>query len=433
MKSSKNPTRRSSLTVAVLVAAIPALIAALSIGVAFGVSQDVKGSISDLCPQSNNAATPTSTPVSNTTAGDTCNLIFNGFGSNWHYYGAANPTGLRIDSEDKAIQAYGKPTKNGSVIEANSFGDGVVISATNQLGGRAFFFNGGGLIQGNNNQNPILQVENAGKASALQVVGQASAYYSQTQASALWGTNPANSFDATGTRGSAAYGSGVQGDSHFGVGVYANTYNNNYPALFAANGGADAQGYTYKDGGPAFEFDGNGKIKGNVDIQGNLVSSNFAINDDSEALEQGDLVVLSGSSDINVGPGGVAGVPTFKVKKARNTGDPNVIGVVERGYGQPSAVPQPFNEAEPPQPIAPGSTLLVATLGSYKVLKVDTSNGAIVPGTLLVSSGANPGYAAKAKLVEVSGQQLAPVGVIGKALTPLSSAKGTVAVLLTQH
>lgn len=429
------PNRNSrAIWIAILIATVPAVFAATSVGIAFGLSQNTPN-IADICAQ-NNSTAKTSAPATvakttitapSTEAGAQCNLVFNGFGSLWHYNGGKYPVGLRIDSNQTAIQTFGQPEANNAVIDASSYGQGTVISATNQVGGPAFFFNGGGVIEGTNDKNATLEVSNAGKNAALHVDGPASVVISRPDEMGVIGNNQANSYHAVGVQGTAAYGWGIQGDSHYGVGVYAATYNNNAPALFAANGGDGAVGYEYKGGGPTFDFEGDGKIKGNVNIQGNLTVSSLAINDDNEPLSQGDLVVISGEVDNN------GNVPILKVKKARSAGDPNVIGVVDRPYNAPTAVPKDYNDPNEKDPIQPGGKFLVATVGAYKVLKVDASNGPILLGSLLVSSGANAGYAAKAKLIEVNGQQLAPLGVIGKALAPLNGDKGTIAVLLTQH
>ena len=53
--------------------------------------------------------------------------------------------------------------------------------------------------------------------------------------------------------------------------------------------------------------------------------------------------------------------------------------------------------------IAPGEYFSVVTLGAFRLVKVDTSGGPIAPGDLLVASGANPGYAMHAQLVNTNG------------------------------
>jgi hypothetical protein len=62
----------------------------------------------------------------------------------------------------------------------------------------------------------------------------------------------------------------------------------------------------------------------------------------------------------------------------------------------------------------------VATLGSYKTIKVDASFGAIHAGDLLTTS-ANPGYAMKVI------DKVAAIGaIIGKALGALDTGTGTI-------
>lgn len=430
----KRPRRRAvrrGIWLAILIAAIPAIFAAVSIGVAFGLSRSVTA-IGDVCAQNNSTASTAVTPSSSTAqTGAQCALVFNGFGSLWHYDGGKYPIGLQIDSQAKALVANGRPDANNGVVSGTSFGVGPVISVTNQIGGPALYANGGGSIIAARSNGPALLVSNAGdssglvvqgggnyKSPALFVQGQAAATVSQTTYAAVQGSNTAAGTSAVGVHGTTQNGVGLQGDSQTGIGVYAFTSNTDLPAAYISN---------FKAGGPAFEFDGGGKIKGNVAIQGNLEVSSLAVNDDSVPLTQGDLVVVTGIAGDN------GGVPILKVRLSRNPADPAVIGVVDQPYSPPSAVPVPFNDPNQKNTIAPGGQLVVATLGAYQVLKVDSSNGPIVPGSLLVSSGANAGYAALAKPITVSGQQLPPMGVIGKALAPLSGDKGTIAVLLTQH
>ncbi len=433
----------------VLVAAIPAVFAALSVGIAFGLSQNM-AEISDICAQNNSTLKPqtvaNATPVvfdNNTseaasTTGAQCALIFNGFGSAWRYDGGKYPVGLQINSQEQALQLFGRPAGNKAVFQGVSTGEGAVISATNMVGGPALYLNGGGKIEAHRgDQVAALTVSNAGSANALYVAntgpdpalrvsGSISGVYSQTEAAAIIGTNDAPAFNAIGARGTAQSGWGIQGDSKYGVGVYAATYNDAMPALFATNGGAGALGYEMKGGGPAFEFDGDGKIKGNVAVQGNMTVSNLAVNADNEALMQGDLVVLVDSTLDN------SGNPILQVKKAHTAADPQVIGVVDRPYSPRTPIPAPLSDPNEKNPIAPGGQVLVATLGTYKVLKADNSNGPILPGNQLVSSGANAGFAAKAKPGEINGQPLPPLNVIGKALTALKGDKGTIVVMLTQ-
>jgi hypothetical protein len=71
-----------------------------------------------------------------------------------------------------------------------------------------------------------------------------------------------------------------------------------------------------------------------------------------------------------------------------------------------------------------GGYLSVVTLGSYKMVKVDASFGAIRAGDLLTTSS-HPGYAMKV------GDKVAAIGaIIGKALGNLSTGTGTIPVLV---
>lgn len=435
--SGKGPRKRSAprgLGLAIIIAIIPTIIAVFSIGVAFGLSRSVSD-IGDVCAQNNstanNAATvASSSTVSSTQTGSECALVFNGFGSHWHYDNGKYPVGLQIDSQAQALVANGNPDDKSGVVSGISFGNGPVISATNQIGGPALYANGGGSIVASRNNGPTLYVGNAGdggvlnvssatnKSPAILVEGQARAVVSQTVYAAMQGVNNSAGTQSVGVLGTAPDGVALQGESNTGIGLYAHTSSGDFPAAYVSNSNAN---------GAAFEFDGGGKIKGNVAVQGSLEVSSLAVNDDSVALSQGDLVVVTGVAGDN------NGVPILKVRLSHNAADPAVIGIVDQAYTPPSAQPQAFNNPNAKNPIAPGGQLVIATLGTYQVLKVDSSNGSIVPGSLLVSSGANAGYAALAKPISVNNQALPPMGVIGKALSPLSGDKGTVAVLLVQH
>ncbi len=76
---------------------------------------------------------------------------------------------------------------------------------------------------------------------------------------------------------------------------------------------------------------------------------------------------------------------------------------------------------------AQGEFMNVVTLGSYKMVKVDASFGAIRAGDLLTTSD-NPGYAMK-----VTDKVSAIGAILGKALGGLESGTGTIPILVTHQ
>ena len=154
----------------------------------------------------------------------------------------------------------------------------------------------------------------------------------------------------------------------------------------------------------------------------------IAQNDDTVALEVGDIVVISGA-----GPAVVGEIPVIKVRRAMTGETSAVVGVVDQLY-----VPAPANSEAVANgeikaesivsnaSIAPGQYMTIVTLGAFKAIKVDASYGAINPGDLLVASP-NPGYAMRAPASPKPGT------IIGKALGALSSGTGVIPVMVTLH
>ncbi len=204
-------------------------------------------------------------------------------------------------------------------------------------------------------------------------------------------------------------------------------------------------------------------------------------NMDSAALEPGDVVVIVGN-----GPPVLGQIPVVTVKKASGAYDSAVAGVVDQAWYAPDPETKAAYEAqesaarsamdarnraraaarvslgktadgveqfstrrvkstEPeiamPETkitdeqgtlhalsevtsVGPGSYLSVVTLGSYKMIKVDASFGAIRAGDLLTTS-THAGYAMKVT------DKVAAIGaIIGKALGNLDSGTGTIPVLV---
>ncbi|MBN1535717.1 MAG: hypothetical protein JW908_03210 [Anaerolineales bacterium] len=149
-----------------------------------------------------------------------------------------------------------------------------------------------------------------------------------------------------------------------------------------------------------------------------------AQNDDTVALEAGDVVVISGAGEAVLGE-----IPVIKVRRATQSDCNAIVGVVDQHFTPAPKSVQINGEGETKiesvieeEAIQPGEYLTVVTLGAYKMIKVDASFGAINPGDLLVASS-NPGYAMVSHDPKVG-------TVIGKALESLDSGTGTIAVLI---
>jgi hypothetical protein len=147
-----------------------------------------------------------------------------------------------------------------------------------------------------------------------------------------------------------------------------------------------------------------------------------AINDDSEPLQSGDLVVVTGHDEPVIGE-----IPLLRVRRADSAGSRAIIGVVDAVH----RMPEPDETAGAPageqggDEIEPGQLLTVVTLGAFKAIKVDASHGAIQIGDLLVASD-NPGHAVRSDDPRVG-------SVIGKALGALESGTGIIPVMVSMQ
>lgn len=153
-------------------------------------------------------------------------------------------------------------------------------------------------------------------------------------------------------------------------------------------------------------------------------------NGSAHPLETGDVVVISGSAPAIIGD-----IPVVKIRKADIEYSTAVMGVVDKRYTAKTVLRKmptvtggmgeaSFHEGHySNESVAPGEYLSVVTLGAYEAIKVDASYAPIQVGDLLTTSE-TPGYAMKAIDPKVG-------TIIGKALEPLTSGKGTIAVLIT--
>lgn len=160
----------------------------------------------------------------------------------------------------------------------------------------------------------------------------------------------------------------------------------------------------------------------------------IALNDGSESLEKGDVVVISGYDTPVVG-----NIPVMRVQKAAEANATGVIGVVDVLY-VPCGAEEPLEAGQvcggfenDVTTIQPGAYLSVVTLGAYEAVKVDASSGSIRPGDILATSSSR-GHAMKATPVKVQGMSFhAPGTIIGKALGRLNSGTGTIPVFVSSR
>lgn len=233
---------------------------------------------------------------------------------------------------------------------------------------------------------------------------------------------------ATGPDDGSGYGGYFESDT--GIGLYGeSTAVPSTPSPLPAG----VRGHSVNGAGifgSAGEFGWAGYFDGNVRIEESLVVADsifandksgyvfdVAINDDSEPLTRGDVVVITGFADEWISER----IPIAEVQLARDIESPAVMGVVDRlriedNNGMPEMVDEPAH---------PGDYVGVVTLGAFHEIRVDASYGAISPGDLLVSSP-NTGHAMRS-------DHPVPGTIVGKAMGELDAGTGTIPVLVTLH
>jgi hypothetical protein len=269
-----------------------------------------------------------------------------------------------------------------------------------------------------------------------------------------------------------AYGAnayGVSGESASYRGGYFKSDSNALYSLYVD----DVDGPT--QGTAALNVRGTIRGEGNLVIGGSKAGYVVDImqNVDSPALEPGDVVVIVGNSAPVLGQ-----IPVITVKKASGANDTGLAGVVDEVWSAPDAATKTAYEAQEgalrtasharamarsearttkhakavdvPMPAAnisdergtlhtlpnvtsagTGGYVSVVTLGSFKMVKVDATLGAIQTGDLLTTS-TTPGYAMKAAPVVVNGVEIYRTGtILGKALEPLDKGTGVIKVFVT--
>lgn len=296
--------------------------------------------------------------------------------------------------------------------------------------------------------------------------------------------NNANSSNGSAVWGESVRGTGVLGASDNDIGVYGATggttssdygvfgigegisygvhgYNSGTTGglgIFGKNagGGSGTSGYNEGFGngtwGYSVEYNGvgggTGRADGNYGLytSANLYSANFhtsgammqvAQNGDTDALERGDVVVISG-----LGKSPAEGQPPIiQVRKVREAGSTAILGVVAASYAREWFTAQPLdatggsihNQEIPlsdTNPVTPGDFLLVVIQGPCYV-KATIDEDGIQAGDLL-SSAQVPGYASKAPQLTVDEVKITASGIIlGKALETLDEYQGLIYAFVT--
>jgi antitoxin (DNA-binding transcriptional repressor) of toxin-antitoxin stability system len=322
----------------------------------------------------------------------------------------------------------------GLIIDNAGTGDGLraYSNATAQNYAALYAYNmattgyGSGVYGGSTNGNGVYAVSGNGDAlevtTAAPLANNKSAIYAHaTNANGVWSV----STNRIGVYGNSTSSYGVSGTSTDNYAGYF--YSTNFRGLYVQGNSGWYAAYIQNPSGSTntgLYVDGTMWVTGAK--TGFVVD--IAINDGTEALETGDLVVITGYGDP------VAGlIPVIKVKKADQAGSTAVTGVVDQPYS--ASVTQSNSNREPLGPtattasktdgtaIAPGGYLSVVTLGAYRVVKVDASFGSIKAGDMLVASS-NPGYAMASADPKLG-------SVIGKALADWTSGTGLIPVMVT--
>jgi hypothetical protein len=264
--------------------------------------------------------------------------------------------------------------------------------------------------------------------------------------------------------GTSAYG--VSGESSSYRGGYIKSDSNAYYSLYVD----DVDGPTQSVA--ALNVNGTIRGEGNLVIAGSKAGYVVDVmqNVGPDILQPGDVVAIVGNGAPVLGK-----IPVVQITKASSAYDTGVVGVVDQVVYVPDAATNAAYEAQeatlraaqaarnkadaaahaqgphvkadysqitmPTTHISDADGVMhaiegatevplngytnVVTLGSYRIVKVDASFGAIKAGDLLTSS-THAGYAMK-----VTDRAAANGAVIGKALGDLSSGTGTIPVMVT--
>ncbi len=252
---------------------------------------------------------------------------------------------------------------------------------------------------------------------------------------------------------------GIAGDNHGVMGAIHHAgvfgggksgYSNHHGVIGLSLNGRGVWGLAdHWNGGIAGYFDGDVVISYDLDVGGSKSGwvTDVCFNADKDALESGDVVVLSGDPTEQMM---YATIPVPIVKKCDSEADTNVMGVVikrkkitpyslevesyetleaaEAAGAHKAKLVGPLREtleeAKLDRSIVPPEKgCYVAILGAIEKCKVDAGYGAIEVGDLLTTSE-TPGHAMKARNPKLG-------TIIGKALEPLEQGQGIIKISVT--
>ncbi len=240
----------------------------------------------------------------------------------------------------------------------------------------------------------------------------------------------------TGNEESCASGVTALASGTQNYGLWANADANNRCAVFSKNNSSSYYSGFFRNvgGAPVLGAMGDAWIGGNLSVSGAKSGYvvDIALNDGTETLRQGDVVVITGYA-----PPALGDIPVAKVQRAGEANATAVMGVVDKLY-EPCRGDKDIAAGEAcggfrddVTEIKPGQYLAVVTLGLYKAIRVDASAGPIKAGDLLATSGSR-GLAAKATPLSVGGTSFnVPGTVVGKALGNLDSGAGVIPVFVS--
>lgn len=362
----------------------------------------------------------------------------NSFGNSVMRENAGN-IGIGVSSPAAKLDVAGGINVSGSAS--------IALYAKTSSGGEAVY---GQCLTADNNCYAVLGVSPSGDYAGYFIGGRG------VYASSSDDSRPALKANAS---GSNAYSVDAQ-STNYRAG-YFKSANSGLYSLYVDAAGGPTQGTS------ALEVNGSIRAEGNLYIAGS--KSGYVVdimqNVGSAPLEPGDLVVIVGN-----GPPVIGQIPVVTVRKATSAYDTAVAGIVDQVMYAPDAATKAayesqeqairtamserasaektagVNESKSVKIAMPAATIndeqgtlhalqgattvaqggyaTVVTLGSFKMVKVDASFGAIRAGDLLTSSP-NPGYAMKAT------DKVAAIGaIIGKALGNLASGTGTIPVMV---
>jgi hypothetical protein len=248
---------------------------------------------------------------------------------------------------------------------------------------------GGIGVQGNSNSSAGFGVQGTGPNTGVQGIANSTAFF----AAAVWGNATATTGLTRGVYGTSSSSSGI------GVHGIAQT-----GGQFETGSGNEIIGRGL--GHTNFRVDDTGKVfaDGGFQASGADFAESFAVRGDRNHYEAGDLLAIDQSGSRRMA---LAQHPYSKLVAGIYSTKPGLLGT-------PHTISDPEIEQEVP----------LAVIGVVPC-KVTAENGSITPGDLLVSS-TTPGYAMKG-----TNRKRMLGAVVGKALEPLPSGKGTIIVLVT--